>query len=176
MTFISEIKNKIRRTGLRNIYPVFQLLASQFLHRVYYGLWRFLPFKWKKKKNLTLPVHHIYVLLDLQYIHDSCRHDIEPSHDKTWLRCVRRITMQISLRICTVYSNKRFFVSCFDSSACNNGSYVKKLRYVSSSCVQMQSKWRGPFLRPCIIGQPEVVLISKDQKDRTVCVRLCLCY
>ena len=25
-----------------------------------------------------------------------------------------------------------------------------------------------------IIGQTEVVLISKDQKDRTVCVRLCV--
>ena len=54
---------------MRNIYPVFQLPASQFLHRVYYDLWRFLPFKWKKKKkNPTLPVHHIYVLLDLQYM------------------------------------------------------------------------------------------------------------
>ena len=41
MTFISEIKNKIRRTGMRNIYPVFQPPASQFLHRVYYDLqWR----------------------------------------------------------------------------------------------------------------------------------------
>ena len=67
MTFISEIKNKIRRTGIRNIYPVFQPPASQFLHRVYYDLWRFLPFKWKKEKK-TLPVHHIYVLLDLQYM------------------------------------------------------------------------------------------------------------
>ena len=38
MTFISEIKNKIRRTGMRNIYPVFQPPASQFLHRVYYNL------------------------------------------------------------------------------------------------------------------------------------------
>ena len=53
---------------MRNIYPVFQQPASQFLHRVYYDLWRFLPFKWKKKKNPTLPVHHIYVLLDLQYM------------------------------------------------------------------------------------------------------------
>ena len=38
MTFISEIKNKIRRIGMCNIYPVFQPLASQFLHRVYYDL------------------------------------------------------------------------------------------------------------------------------------------
>ena len=38
ITFISEIKNKIRRTGMRNIYPVFQPPASQFLHRVYYDL------------------------------------------------------------------------------------------------------------------------------------------
>ena len=38
MTFISEIKNKIRRTGMCNIYPVFQPPASQFLHRVYYDL------------------------------------------------------------------------------------------------------------------------------------------
>ena len=54
---------------MRNIYPVFQPPASQFLHRVYYDLWRFLHFKWKKK-NPTLPVHHIhvYVLLDLQYM------------------------------------------------------------------------------------------------------------
>ena len=52
---------------MRNIYPVFQPPASQFLHRVNYDLWRFLPFKWKKK-NPTLPVHHIYVLLDLQYM------------------------------------------------------------------------------------------------------------
>ena len=142
MTFISEIKNKIRRTGMRNIYPVFQPPASQFLHRVYYDLWRFLHFKWKKK-NPTLLVHHIYV------VHDSRWHNIDPSHDKTWLRSVRRIMTQISLRICTVYSNKRVFVSCFDSSACNNGSYVKKLRYVSSSCVQLQftAAWCGPFLR-----------------------------
>ena len=55
---------------MRNIYPVFQPPASQFLHRVYYDLWRFLPckLKKKKKKNPTLPVHHIYVLLDLQYM------------------------------------------------------------------------------------------------------------
>ena len=147
MTFISEIKNKIRRTGMRNIYPVFQPPASQFLQRVYYDLWRLLHFKWKK--NPTLPVHHIYVLLDLQYMIVA---DIILSRvmTKTWLRCVRRITTQICLRICIVYSNKRFFVSCFDSSAWNNGSYVKKLRYVSSSCVQMQftAAWRGPFLRP----------------------------
>ena len=69
---------------MRNVYPVFQPLASQFLHRVYYDLWRFLPIKWKKK-NPTLPVHHIYVLLDLQY-RPSRWHNIEPSHDKTWLR------------------------------------------------------------------------------------------
>ena len=151
MTFISEIKNKIRRTGMRNIYPVFQPPASQFLHRVYYDLWRFLPVKWKKKKNnRTLPVHHIYICIVGPTVHDSSWHSIEPSHDKTWLRCVRRITTQIGLRICTVYSNKRFFVSCFDSCVCNNGSYVKKLWYVSSSCVQMQftAAWRGPFLRP----------------------------
>ena len=142
MTFISEIKNKIRKTGMRNIYPVFQPPASQFLHRVYYDLWRFLHFKWKK--NPTIPVHHIYV------VHDSRWHNIDLNHDKTWLRCVRRITTQISLRICTVYSNKRVSINCFDSSACNNGSHVKKLRYVSSSCVQMQftAAWRGPFLRP----------------------------
>ena len=38
VTFISEIKNKIRRIGMRNIYPVFQPPASQFLHRVYNDL------------------------------------------------------------------------------------------------------------------------------------------
>ena len=38
ITFISEIKNKIRRTGMCNIYPVFQPPASQFLYRVYYDL------------------------------------------------------------------------------------------------------------------------------------------
>ena len=71
MTFISEIKNKIRRTGLRNIYPVFQLPASVFTQGILrYVKMRFLPFKWKKKKkkNSTLPVHHIYELLDLQYM------------------------------------------------------------------------------------------------------------
>ena len=52
---------------MRNIYPVFQPSASQFLHGVYYDLWRLLHFKWKKK-NTTLPVHHIYILLDLQYM------------------------------------------------------------------------------------------------------------
>ena len=52
---------------MRNISPVFQPPASQVLHRVNYDLWRFLPFKWKKK-NRTLPVHHIYVLLNLQYM------------------------------------------------------------------------------------------------------------
>ena len=34
MTFISEIKNKIRRTGMRNIYPVFQPPASRILRSV----------------------------------------------------------------------------------------------------------------------------------------------
>ena len=53
---------------MRNIYPVFQPPASKFLHRVYYDLWRFLPVKWRKKKNPTPPVHHIYVFLDLQYM------------------------------------------------------------------------------------------------------------
>ena len=62
---------------MRNIYPVFQPPASQFLHRVYYDLWRFLHFKWKKK-NPTLLVHHKYV------VHDSRWHNIDPSHDKTW--------------------------------------------------------------------------------------------
>ena len=49
---ISEIKNKIRRTGMRNIYPVFQppyiVLTGDCFYRasqVYYDLWRFLPFK-----------------------------------------------------------------------------------------------------------------------------------
>ena len=147
MSYISAIKNKIRRTGMRNIYPVFQPPASQFLHRVYCDLWRFLPFKWKKKKNPTCTP---YICIVRPTVHDSRWHNIEPSHDKTWLCCVRRIMTQISLRICRVYSNKRFFVSCFDSSSCNNGSYVKKLRYVSSSWVQMQftAAWHGPFLRP----------------------------
>ena len=80
---------------------------------------------------------------------------------------------KISLRICTVYSNKRFFVSCFYSSACNNGSYVKKLRYVSSKCSLLQHG----VAHSCALGrmgQTEVVLISKDQKDRTVCVRMCV--
>ena len=146
MTFISEIKNKIRRTGMRNIYPVFQPPASQFLHRVYYNLWRLLHFKWKKKNPTRTP----YICIVGPTVHDNRWHNIEPSHDRTWLLCMRRITTQISLRICTVYSNKRFFVSCFDNSACNNGSYVKKLWYVSSSCVQMQfiAAWRGPLLRP----------------------------
>ena len=37
MTFINEIKNKIRKTECV-IFIVFQPLASQFLHRVYYDL------------------------------------------------------------------------------------------------------------------------------------------
>ena len=103
-----------------------------------------------RRRTLPYPTRTPYICFVGPTVHDSLWYNIEPSHDKTWLRCVRRITTQISLRICTVYSNKRFFVSCFDSSACNNGSYVKKLRYVSSSCVQMQftAAWRGPFLRP----------------------------
>ena len=68
MTFISEIKNKIRRTGMRNIYPVFQPPASQFLHRVYYDLWRFLPVKWKKKSNPTYPYTIYMYCWDLQYM------------------------------------------------------------------------------------------------------------
>ena len=134
----------------------------------------FYPLNGRRRRTLPYP-YTIYICIVGPTVHDSRWHNIEPSHDKTWLCCVRRITTQISLRICTVYSNKRFFVSCFDSCACNNGSYVKKLRYVSSSCVQMQftPAWRGPFLCPWMyIGQTEVVLISKDQKDRTVCVRL----
>ena len=54
MTFISEIKNKIRRTGMRNIYLVVQPPASQFLHRVYYDLWRF-PHLNGRRRRRTLP-------------------------------------------------------------------------------------------------------------------------
>ena len=100
MTFISEIKKKSEELECIIFILSFNL-QHQFLHRVYYDLWRFLHFKWKKK-NPTLLVHPIYV------VHDSRWHNIDPSHDKTWLRCVRRITTQISLRICTVYSNTRF--------------------------------------------------------------------
>ena len=86
-------------------------------------------------RRRTLPYPYtIYIYIVRPTVHDSRWHNIEPSHDKTWLRCVRRITTQISLRICTVYSNKRFFVSCFDSSACNNGSYVQKLRCQFELC------------------------------------------
>ena len=147
MTFISEIKNKIRRTGMRNIYPVFHPPPSQFLHRVYYDLWRFLHFKMEEE---PYPIPTPYKCIVGPIVHDSHWHNIDPSHDKTWLRCVRKIMTQISLRICTVYSNKRFFVSCFDRSASNNGSCIKKLRYVSLSCVQMQftAACHGPFLLP----------------------------
>ena len=123
------------------------------------------------------PTRTPYICIVGPTVHDSHWHNIEPSHDKTWLRCVRRITTQISLRICTVYSNKRFFVSCFDSSACNNGSYVKKLQYVVrvvSKCSLLQHDVAHFYALGRIIGQTEVVLISKDQKDRTVCVRLCV--
>ena len=75
------------------------------------------------------------------------------------------------------YSNKRFFVSCFDSSACNNGSFVKKLRCqfeLLSKCSLLQHDVSHFCALGRIIGQTEVVLISKDQKDRTVCVRLCV--
>ena len=85
--------------------------------------------------------------------------------------------MQISLRICTVYSNKRFFVSYFNRSACNNGSYVKK-RDMSVRVVSKCSLLQHDVAHFCalgrIIGQTEVVLISKNQKDRTLCVRLCV--
>ena len=42
--------------------------------------------------------------------------------------------------------------------------------------MQFTAACRGPFLLPwtSIIEQTEVVLISKDQKDRTLCVRLCV--
>ena len=43
--------------------------------------------------------------------------------------------------------------------------------------MQFTAACRGPFLLPWtirIIGQTEVVLISKDQKDRTLRVRLCV--
>ena len=66
--WLSSVKLKTKSEELECvIFPVFQPPASQFLHRVYYDLWRLLHFKWKKK-NPTLPVHHIYVLLDLQYM------------------------------------------------------------------------------------------------------------
>ena len=91
--WLSSVKLKTKSEELERI--IF-ILSTQFLHRVYYDLWRFLHFKWEKK-NPTLPVHHIYV------VHDSRWHNIDPSHDKTRLRCVRRITRQISLRICRLF-------------------------------------------------------------------------
>ena len=144
MTFISEIKNKIGRTGMRNIYPVLQPPASQFLHRV---LWRFLPFKWKKEKKN--PTHTPYICIIRPKVHDSRWHNIGPSHDRTWLRWEELQRRSAYASAQSILTNA-FFVSCFDSSSCNNGSYVKKLRYFSSSCVQMQfiAAWRGPFLRP----------------------------
>ena len=123
------------------------------------------------------PTRTPYICIVRPTVHDSRWHNIEPSHDKTWLLCVRRIMTQICLRICTVYSNKCFFVSCLDSSACNNGSYVKKLGYVSWSCVKC-SLLHYNMADFCALGriirQTEVVLISKDQKDGTVCDRLCV--
>ena len=60
--WLSSVKLKTKSEELECVIFILQPPASQFLHRVYYDLWRFLPFKWKKK-NPTLPVHHIYVSL-----------------------------------------------------------------------------------------------------------------
>ena len=123
------------------------------------------------------PTRTPYICIVRPTVHDSRWHNIDPSHDKTWLRCVRRVTMQISLCICTVYSNKHFFVSCFDRSACNNGSFVKKLRYVSSSCVQMQftAAWSGPFLLPWTYYRTDWSGVDQQRsKGRTLYVRLCV--
>ena len=125
----------------------------------------------------SYPTRTPYICIVGPTVYDSRWHNIEPSLDKTWLRCVRRITTQINLRICTVYSNKRFFVSCFDSSACNNGSYVKNCDMsvrVVSKCSLLQDDVAHFCTLGCVIGQTEVVLISKDQNDRTVCVRPCV--
>ena len=126
------------------------------------------------EKEEPYPTRTPYICIVGPTVHDSRWHNIDVSHDRTWLRCVRRITTHISLRICTtVYSNKRFFLSCFDSSACNNDSYVKKLRYVSSSCVQMQfiAAWRGPFLRPWTYYRTDW---SGVDQSRSKGVRLCV--
>ena len=48
------------------------------------------------------------------------------------------------------------------------------VRVVVSKCSLLQHDVAHFCALGRIIGQTEVVLISKDQKDRTVCVRLCV--
>ena len=90
---------------------------------------------------------------------------------------MRRITTQISLRICTVYSNKRFSLA---ASIVVHVIMVAMSRncdmsvQVVSKCSLLQHDVAHFCALGRIIGQTEVVLISKDQKDRTLCVRLCV--
>ena len=78
MTFISEIKNKIRRTGMRNIYPVFQPPVHSFnWGLLLLGITVFTQGILRPVKIstlLTLPYPYtiymfcIVILLDLQYM------------------------------------------------------------------------------------------------------------
>ena len=67
--WLSSVKLKTKSEELECVIFIlsFNLWHHSF-YTEYYDLWRFLPVKWKKKNNPTLPVHHIYVLLDLQYM------------------------------------------------------------------------------------------------------------
>ena len=65
---LSSVKLKTKSEELEcEIFILSFNLRHHSLHRVYYDLWRFIHFKWKKK-NPNLPIHPIYVLLDLQYM------------------------------------------------------------------------------------------------------------
>ena len=90
---------------------------------------------------------------------------------------MRRITTQISLRICTIYSNKRLSLA---ASIVVHVIMVAMSRNceiavrVVSKCSLLQHDVAHFCTLARIIGQTEVVLLSKDQKDLTVCVRLCV--
>ena len=123
------------------------------------------------------PTRTPYICIVGPTVHDSRWHNIEPSHDKTWLRCVRRITTQISLCICTVYSNKRLSLAASIVVHVIMVALSRNCKIairVVSKCSLLQRDVAHFCALARIIGQTEVVLISKDQKDRTVCVRLCV--
>ena len=125
LNFISEIKNKIRRTGMRNIYPVFQPPVHSFNwghgefyvfiehHSFYTGYTTickdFYPLNGRRR---TLPVHHIYLLLDLKYM-------IPADIILSWVMIKPDYTVweddNDADQPAHLQSNKHFFVSCFDS-------------------------------------------------------------
>ena len=116
MTFISEKKQKSEELECVIFIPSFNLLYIvltedvgnfMFFSSITIFTQGILQSVKNGRRRRTLPyLYTIYICLHYNIVRPTVRdsrwHNIEPSHDKTWLHCVRRITTQISLRICTV--------------------------------------------------------------------------